>query len=141
VAVNDSATTLEDTAVTIPVLTNDSDVDGDALSAELASGPAHGTLTLNASGSFTYTPTPNFNGSDAFTYRASDGTAVSNLATVGITVNPVNDAPVAVNDSVTTLEDRGVTILVLANDSDVDGDTLSISAASVDTPGAGSVAM
>jgi VCBS repeat-containing protein len=125
VAANDSATTLEDTVVTIPVLTNDSDVDGDALSAALASSPAHGTLTLNANGSFTYTPTGNFSGSDSFTYRASDGTVVSNLATVSLTVNSVNDAPVAANDSATTLEDTVVTIPVLTNDSDVDGDALS----------------
>jgi len=125
VAADDSATTLEDAPVTIPVLANDSDVDGDTLSAALASGPAHGTLTLNTNGSFTYTPTANFNGSDSFTYRASDGSTVSNLATVSITVNSMNDAPVAMNDTATTLEDTVVTIPVLANDSDVDGDAFS----------------
>ena len=56
-------------------------------------------MTLNADGSFTYTPNANFNGTDSFTYTASDGTAVSNVATVTITVTRVNDAPVAVNDS------------------------------------------
>ena len=61
----------------------------------------NGTLTLNADGSFTYTPAANFNGTDSFTYKANDGTADSNVATVTITVNPVNDAPVAVDDVAT----------------------------------------
>ena len=56
------------------VLGNDADPDGDPLTAVLVSGPSHGTLTLNANGSFTYTPNANFNGTDSFTYRASDGT-------------------------------------------------------------------
>ena len=59
------------------MLGNDSDVDGDALTAVLVSGPANGTLTLNADGSFTYTPDANFNGTDSFTYKANDGTADS----------------------------------------------------------------
>ncbi len=59
----------------------------------LVTGPSHGTLTLNADGSFSYTPAANFNGSDSFTYRASDGTLTSNVATVTLTVTAVNDAP------------------------------------------------
>ena len=84
-AADDAYSTAEDTALTVAapgVLGNDSDPDGDPLSAVLGSGPSHGTLTLNANGSFTYTPAANFNGSDSFTYRASDGTLTSNLATV-----------------------------------------------------------
>ena len=78
------------------MLGNDTDVDGDTLTAVAASaGPAHGTLTLNADGSFTYTPAANYNGTDSFTYKANDGTADSNVATVTITVDAVNDAPVA----------------------------------------------
>ena len=76
VAVGDSSSTDEDTALTVAapgVLGNDSDVDGDALTAVLVSGPAHGTLTLNANGSFTYTPAANYNGPDSFTYKANDG--------------------------------------------------------------------
>ncbi|WP_410967211.1 cadherin-like domain-containing protein, partial [Salmonella sp. SAL4436] len=70
-------------------LGNDTDVDGDTLTAVLVSGPAHGTLTLNASGSFTYTPATKFYGSDSFTYRACDPSgAMSNVATVAITVTP-----------------------------------------------------
>src|SRR5262249_55035119 len=68
----------------------------------LVSSPSHGTLTLNASGSFTYTPAANYHGPDSFTYKANDGTADSNVATVSITVTSVNDAPVA-NDFETTV--------------------------------------
>ena len=65
------------------------------LNAVLASGPTNGTLVLGKDGSFTYTPNANFSGVDSFTYRASDGTASSNLATVTINITAVNDAPVA----------------------------------------------
>src|SRR6185369_11609516 len=123
---DDNYTTPEDTQLTVSapgVLANDSDVDGDALSAVLVNGPAHGTLTLNADGSLVYMPALNFNGVDSFTYRASDGQAQSGIATVTITVTPINDAPVAVNDSYSTPEDTTLTVSapgVLANDSDVD---------------------
>src|SRR5207247_6377767 len=83
-------------------LANDTDVDGDPLTAVLATAPTKGTLALNANGSFTYTPNANVNGSDTFTYRASDGTLTSALATVTITITPVNDAPVATDDSYAT---------------------------------------
>ena len=77
------------------VLGNDSDPNGDPLTAVLVSGPSNAaSFTLNADGTFTYTPTANFAGTDTFTYRANDGTSNSNLATVTLTVNPVNDAPV-----------------------------------------------
>jgi VCBS repeat-containing protein len=139
VAADDSATTDEDTGATIAVLANDSDVDGDALTPILVSGPAYGSVVLNADGSFTYTPNANFNGSDSFTYKVSDGTLESGVATVTITVNPVNDAPVAANDNATTDEDNAVIIAVLANDSDVDGNGLSV--ASVTQGAHGSVAI
>ena len=133
VAVNDSYTTAEDTALNVPasgVLTNDTDVEGNPLTALLATGPAHGTLTFNANGSFTYTPTNSYHGPDSFTYRANDGTSNSGIATVSITVTPLTDPPVAVNDAATTPEDTAVTIPVLLNDSDVDGDTLTITSLS-----------
>ncbi|MES2098160.1 MAG: Ig-like domain-containing protein, partial [Pseudomonadota bacterium] len=131
VAVADSYTTAEDTTLTIAaagVLANDTDVDGSALSAVLVSGPAHGTLSLNADGSFNYTPAANYNGADSFTYKPNDGTADGNTVTVSLTVTPVNDAPVGVADSYTTAEDTTLTIAaagVLANDTDVDGNALS----------------
>ncbi len=91
-AAGDSYATDEDSTLTVPaagVLANDTDVDSATLAVALESGVANGTLTLNADGSFSYTPTPNFNGTDSFTYRAGDGAANSNVATVTITVNPV----------------------------------------------------
>jgi large repetitive protein len=94
VAVADSYTTAEDTPLLIPlagVLANDADADGDALSAIVVTGPAHGTLALNADGSFSYTPSADYNGVDSFAYKANDGLADSNAATVSITVTPVND--------------------------------------------------
>ncbi|MCR9297047.1 MAG: cadherin-like domain-containing protein, partial [bacterium] len=88
------------------VLANDSDPDGDALTASLVDGPSNGVLELNADGSFTYTPDPDFHGTDAFTYTAGDGALSSELIAVEITVNPVNDAPVAVGESYSVLEDE-----------------------------------
>ena len=103
---------------------NDTDVDaGTTLTATLGASPANGTVTLASDGSFTYTPNANFNGTDSFTYTASDGTAVSNVATVTITVTAVNDAPVAVNDTATTAEETAVSGTVLGNDTDVDAGT------------------
>jgi VCBS repeat-containing protein len=130
VAVGETLTTNEDVPLTIVgagVLTNDTDVENNPLTAILVSGPSHGTLTLNASGSFTYTPAANFNGTDSFTYKANDGTADSNVATVTLTVKAVNDAPVAVGETLTTNEDVPLTVVgngVLTNDTDVDSDTL-----------------
>ena len=126
VAVNDLGyAPNEDTVLTVAaagVLTNDTDADANPLTAILLTGPSQGALTLNANGSFVYTPALNFNGSDTFTYKANDGTADSAAATVTITVNAVNDAPVAVVDTATINEDGGaLAINVLANDSDVDG--------------------
>jgi uncharacterized delta-60 repeat protein len=75
------------------VLANDSDPDGEPVTAALVTGPAHGSLTLNSDGSFTYAPTQYFNGTDSFTYMANDGSLNSNVATVNIMVNFVNQAP------------------------------------------------
>jgi len=97
VAVGDDYSTDEDTPLNVSapgVLGNDTDADGNPLTAVLVSGPSNGTLTLNANGSFTYAPNANFCGSDSFTYKANDGSADSNAATVTITVNCVNDPPV-----------------------------------------------
>src|SRR5207249_7806342 len=107
VANNDSYSTNEDTALTVAapgVLANDTDIDGDALTAAVVSGPTHGTLTLNANGSLTYTPAANYNGADSFSYRANDGSATSNVATVASTIAAVNDPPIANKDSLTTPE-------------------------------------
>jgi Big-like domain-containing protein len=94
---NDTYSTNEDTQLNVPagsgVLSNDTDPNNDPLTAIKVSGPTNGTLSLNANGSFTYTPAANYNGPDSFTYQASDGTFTSNVATVNLTVNPVNDPP------------------------------------------------
>ncbi|MBY7705291.1 tandem-95 repeat protein, partial [Vibrio harveyi] len=130
VAVNDAVSTDEDTAVTIDVLANDSDPENDTLTITAVSVPAEqGTVTI-VDGKLVFTPAENFNGDATISYTISDG-QLSDDATVAVTVNPVNDAPVAVNDAVSTDEDTAVTIDVLANDSDPENDTLTITAASV----------
>jgi VCBS repeat-containing protein len=145
VATDDAYITAEDTPLNVPapgVLGNDTDPDGDQLSAWVGSGTSHGTLTLNANGGFAYTPDANYNGPDTFIYRANDGTLDSNLATVTITVTAVNDAPVATNDASTTDEDTALTIEapgVLGNDTDPDSSTLT--AAVVTGPGHGTLTL
>ncbi|WDF57682.1 Ig-like domain-containing protein [Flavobacterium sp. KACC 22758] len=130
VAVKDDYTVDEGATLNVPaatgVLSNDTDVEGDALTAILVTGPSHGTLTLNADGSFTYVHDGSETITDSFTYKANDGNLDSNVVTVEITVNPVNDAPVAVKDEYTVAEDNTVTLTPLVNDTDVEGDTLSI---------------
>jgi VCBS repeat-containing protein len=119
----------EDTVLTVDaahgVLANDTDLNGDVLKAAVAQGPTHGTLTLNADGSFAYTPGADFNGADSFTYIATDPTgAASAETTVSLQIAPVNDAPVAHDDTGVVAENQSVGIDVLANDTDVDtGDT------------------
>ncbi|MFM2611498.1 tandem-95 repeat protein [Vibrio campbellii] len=130
VANDDSAVTDEDTPVTIDVLPNDTDVDGDTLSIVNASVPAdQGTVEI-VDGKLVFTPADNFNGEATISYTVSDG-ELEDSAEVSVTVNPVNDAPVANDDSAVTDEDTPVTIDVLSNDTDVDGDTLTIVNASV----------
>jgi len=141
VAVADSYTMNEDTTLTIAapgVLTNDTDAEGDALTADLVSAPTVGTLTLNADGSFTYTPPADYFGTVTFTYRAYDGVAYSAPATVTITIAPIQDAPVAVADSYTMNEDTTLTIAapgVLTNDMDADGDPLTAELVTAPTVG------
>lgn len=130
VAVNDSASTTADTPVDIAVLANDSDADGDSLtvSAFDSSSANGGAVACTAAGICTYTPTSAFTGNDTFGYTASDGTA-TDTATVTVTVSaPDNTAPVARNDSASTTENTAVQINVRANDSDADGDPLTVSA-------------
>lgn len=133
VAVPDAYSSPEDTVLTVSaangVLANDTDIDGDALTAILDVGPTNGTVTLNPNGSFTYTPNASFNGVDTFTYHANDGTANSAPTVVTLTITGVNDAPpVAVADAYATNEDTTLTVTaangVLANDTDIDGDPL-----------------
>ena len=117
----------EDIAVTGNVLANDSDVDSAALTAQLVAGPATGGLVFNGDGSFTYTPVANANGPVTFTYRVSDDSATSGTTLVTLNLAPVNDAPTATPDSFTRPEDTVISGNVLANDSDLDGNPLTVS--------------
>ncbi|HCE2933329.1 TPA: tandem-95 repeat protein [Vibrio parahaemolyticus] len=129
--VADKATVVEDTSTVIKVLGNDTfEGDGKVVSLDTNNGPANGTVSVNPDGSVTYTPNDNYHGTDSFTYIVTSG-GVSESTTVSVDVTPVNDAPVAKDDIATTREDTAVTIDVLPNDSDVDGDKLSIESASV----------
>ena len=134
IANDDTASTSEDAAVSGNVLANDTDVDGEALTVANAGAyvGAYGTLTLAADGSYTYTPNAaaqalddGETAQDVFSYTASDGTA-SDTATLTVTVTGVNDAPVANDDTASTSEDAGVSGNVLANDTDVDGEALTV---------------
>ena len=159
VAVNDTGTTDENTTLTVNaangVLKNDTDVDGDTLTVSAVTGGTVGVqfglasgalLTLNADGSYVYNPNGKFeslgvgeNGADSFTYTVSDGHGGTDTATVNLTITGVNDAPVAVNDTGTTDENTTLTVNaangVLKNDTDVDGDTLTVSAVTGGTVG------
>lgn len=117
---DDAVTTLEDNAVSGNVLTNDTNTDGGALTATKLTDPAHGTVTVGSNGAFTYTPGANFNGSDSFTYRATDG-ITSDDATVSITVSAVNDAPVPATTGATTNEDTTVNVTVATDIDSTDG--------------------
>ncbi len=145
VAANDSYTTNEDNVLHVAapgVLTNDSDADGDLITAVMVNSPSNGTLSLNDDGSFEYMPDTDFNGSDSFTYKANDGKVNSDYATVSITVNPINDSPVAVNDTYSTTENTPLHVAapgVLTNDSDVDDSP--ITASTVSSPSHGSLTL
>ncbi len=125
---DDSFSVNEDVALTVPVtsgvLVNDNDVEGTSLTAVLQSNVANGVLTLNSTGSFDYTPSPDFNGTDSFTYMANDGNLNSSPATVTLTVNPINDPP-TINGTppASVYEDNSYSFTPTA--ADVDGDNLS----------------
>ncbi len=125
IANDQSVSTAEDTAK--PIVLAGSSPDGNAISSYVVvSGPSHGALS-GAGANLTYTPTANYNGSDVFTFKVNDGTD-SNIASVSITVTPVNDAPVASAQSVSTNEDTALPITLTGTD--VDGDALTFTVAS-----------
>ena len=124
-AAGQSVTTDEDAAKSI--MLGGLDVDGDSLIYTIVAGPLHGSLS-GAAPNLIYTPNADYNGPDSFTFRVSDGSLTSNLATVSITIAPVNDAPTASDDAYTTAEGAPLTVSlpgVLGNDADVEGDNLS----------------
>lgn len=121
---NDNVNVLEDTPTVINFLANDTDSDGQLVPSSVifTKLPDFGTIVFNpTNGTVLYTPNPNYNGPDSFAYSVSDEDFKRDTATVNITVVPVNDLPVAANDSATTPINTEVLIPVLANDSDLDG--------------------
>ncbi len=126
VAMDDTADGNEDNEIVIDVLTNDSDEDGDTLSIKTVSDAVYGEVEITTDNKIKYVPEADWNGENSFTYTVTDGSEESNEATVIVTVNPVNDVPVAVDDTVEGKEDNEIVIDVLTNDSDEDGDILSI---------------
>ena len=128
VAVDDTATTNEDTPVLISVLPNDSDPDGDPLDGHCGQRASVGTATI-VGNQVQYTPPANFNGTATITYTISDGQGGTATATITVTVNPVNDAPVATPIAPHTTSDGAtISVPVAGNFTDVDGDTLSFAA-------------
>ncbi len=131
-ATADTYSTNEDTALNISapgVMSNDTAGDG-TNTVSVVSNVSNGTLTLNADGSFTYTPNENFNGDDTFTYQLKDEDNETSNALVTITVGAANDGPTAVDDAYNATEDTPLTVVaadgVLDNDSDLDGDSISV---------------
>jgi VCBS repeat-containing protein len=144
IAKDDSYSVVHDHTLTVDapgVLANDLDAEGGTLTAHLVSGPSHGSLTLNADGSFTYTPDQHYKGDDSFTYKANNGLDDSNVATVALTVT--NVAPQAADAAFTVLHDHTLTVSaadgLLNGASDDDGDALT--AALVSGPTHGSVSV
>jgi len=144
-AQGDAYSTNEDTPLTVNasgVLGNDTDPEGSTLSAVNPVSPSHGTLALSSDGSFVYTPDANFNGTDSFTYQASDGSLLSGQATVTITINAFNDPPIAQADAYNTPGgDQPLTVSapgVLSNDNDPDAGT-TLTAQDASTPNQGAV--
>ncbi len=126
VATDDVATVAEDGSVDVAVLGNDVDVDGDPLTPSIASSPTHGTVAVQPDNTLRYIPEPNYTGPDAWTYSVDDGRGGTDTATVTVTVGPVDDPPVARPDAFTVQSGQPLTGNVLANDSDEDGDSLTV---------------
>ena len=132
IANDDAAATAEDTPVTVDVAANDVAAVGslDLSSVSVISGPSQGVAANNGDGTITYLPAPDYNGPDSLVYEICDTGANCDQATVSLTVTPGNDPPVPYDDTATALENGpAVTVHVTANDTDVDGDALSIASA------------
>jgi len=146
-ALNDQADTDEDVVLSVDaahsVLVNDTDVDGTHLTALLIANAQHGNVSLNTDGTFTYTPAANYSGSDSFTYVASDGLGISNVATVALTIHPVNDPPAGAGDSFDVAEGGSLSVAavdtVLKNDTDIDSAHSSLTAVNATTPANGTL--
>jgi len=134
VAINDTAETIEDSAITINVLNNDFDGDFDELKVTFASS-SKGRITINTDNTLLFTPTENVNGSALITYTISDEKGGTSSAEVNVSILAVNDAPDLSNDTVQTNEDTPVIINILDNDNDVDNDALTVTDVHTITPG------
>ena len=141
VAADDGALTAEDTPVVVDVVGNDVDPDGDPLSVVSVTSPADGSVVDNGDGSVTYSPDPDFFGTDSFTYTVCDNgaPALCDTATVTVDVTPVNDPPTAGDDAASTTEDVAVVVDVVANDADVDGTVDPASVTIVTPPANGTI--
>ncbi|NEO48354.1 MAG: tandem-95 repeat protein, partial [Moorea sp. SIO4A3] len=126
VAVDDTVSTGGNPDVTIDVLANDSDTEGDALTVTIDQQGGNGTAVVNQDGTITYTPVDGFTGTDTFTYQIDDGTNPPVTATVSVEVTVPNEPPVPVDDTATTAANTAVNIDVLANDTDPEGDALTV---------------
>ncbi|MGR3362944.1 MAG: Ig-like domain-containing protein, partial [Maritimibacter harenae] len=126
VAVEETAETDEDTAVEITPDFAALDVDGDMVTVASVTNGSHGMVTHDGDGTFTYTPSGDFNGTDSFTYTVTDGNGASDSGTITVTVAPVNDAPEATDESVAGDEDNVLTVTPAFEATDVDGDDVSI---------------
>ncbi|MCY4557635.1 MAG: tandem-95 repeat protein, partial [Chloroflexi bacterium] len=130
VALADTIATAEDEPVLIDVLANDTDIEGDALRVESVSQPMHGTARATGGGNVAYASEADWHGMDRFTYTVADGNGETAQAEVLVRVATVNDAPVALADTIATAEDEPVMIDVLANDTDIEGDVLRVESVS-----------
>ncbi|MDN5787942.1 Hint domain-containing protein [Pseudorhodobacter sp.] len=135
----DTAETDEDTLVEIPVLDNDTDPNGQPLSINGTPTAANGTVTVTPDGALQYMPNPDFNGTDTINYEIADPDGNTSSSTVTVTVNPVNDAPVAVDDTASTGVGQPVVIDLIANDTDVDNPNSSLSILGTPTSANGTV--
>ena len=138
VAVNDSETLDEDNSIIIDVLANDSDVEDATLSLESVATPRYGAVTISGD-RLSYTPTQDYNGPDLFHYIIQDSEGLTATAAVSLTINSVNDRPVAVDDAEIMVVNTDILIHALANDRDVDGDVLSLNGLSQPANGAAAI--
>ncbi|WP_423679393.1 Ig-like domain-containing protein [Undibacterium sp. WLHG33] len=137
-ATNDNASTQQNQSVVIDVLSNDTDPDSDAITISTVSGAAHGTATIQSQ-KIVYVPHPDYSGNDSFSYTISDGRGGQSTAQVNVSIAAANRAPVANDDTFSVPGSSDMVLDLLANDSDPDGDPLSISAISALTGNNGSI--
>lgn len=133
-AVTDTVSVDEDGSVVIDVLANDTDANDDILELTGVSGATNGVAELNA-GQVEFTPDPDFNGSETLSYTISDGNGGTDTGSINITINPVNDVPIASDDTATLSQDTSVLVDALANDTDTEDDVLTLASISIASHG------